>query len=80
MTEFDEAAWGRIGGMKHHLIASLELRAVCLKAVGVCLMALGYGKMITGDVLEETSVSYEVCNKLRGLCCRVWDEGKLKIG
>ncbi len=74
--EVDE---GRIGGMKHHLIASPEWRAVCLRAVGDCLMALGYVKMFTGDFLGETIIAYEVCNEMRGLCCRLWDEEKLKI-
>ncbi len=59
--------------MKHHLIASLEWRAVCLRAVGVCLMALGYAKMFTGDFLGETIILYEICNELRGFGLR--DEG-----
>ncbi len=69
--EFDESAWGRIGGMKHHLNASLEWRAVWLRAVGVCLMTLGYAKRFTGDLLGETIIPYAVCNELRGLCCRL---------
>ncbi len=73
--EFDEAAWGRIGGMKHHLIASLEWRALWLRAVGVRVMALCYAKMFTGDFLGEAIIPYEICNELRGLCCRLWDEG-----
>ncbi len=63
--EFDEAAWGRIGGMKHHIIASLEWRAVCLRAVGVCLLALGYVKIFTGDSLGEMSMPYVVGCKMR---------------
>ncbi len=66
--EVDE---GRIGGMKHHLSASLEWPAMCLRSVGVCLMALGYAKMFTGDFLGETIIPYEICNELRGF----WDEG-----
>ncbi len=67
MMAFDE---GGIGGMKYHLIVSLEWRAVCLRSVGVCLMALGYAKMFTGDFLGETILPHAVCNELRGLCCR----------
>ncbi len=65
--------------MKHPLIASLECRAVCLRSVGVCLLALGYVKMFMGDFLGEMSMPCEICKELRGLCCRLWDEGKLKI-
>ncbi len=58
--ELEEAAWGRIGGKKYPLIASLECRAVCLRSVGVCLLALGYVKMLTGDFLGEMSMPYVV--------------------
>ncbi len=51
---------GGLGGMKQPLIASLECRAVCLRSVGVCLLALGYVKMLTGDLLGEMNMPYVV--------------------
>ncbi len=46
--------------MKHHLIASLEWRAVCLRSVGVRLMFMG-------DFLEKTSMPYEICKEWGGV-------------
>ncbi len=47
--EFNGSAWGRIGGMEHRLIASVEGRDMCLCVVGVGFMALVSVKMFSGD-------------------------------
>ncbi len=65
--------------MKHHFIASLEWRSVCLRVVGVCLMALAYAKMFTCNLLGETSMRHDTFGKLWDLSYRLWDEEKLKI-